>query len=228
MPFPDAVFAQHARFDPLVKLAQLWDRMRRPARSPEHRRLVDHHVGNAVLAHAVPIAVGEPAGAHHGSGLVRGPEAENETTPELIAMVREHKLQHTAIAGRVIGCALAVPAVLVATDEDKILAAYRRQLADGHLQLAPAILNLGVQAHTHGPVRQLIKQIAAVDAGDADAGNDRHLGLDGLGRWVPPGGLHRPQRQRRIFGVTPVAHDLGGRTHQRGDALLLVAPGRIG
>src|SRR5215468_9011896 len=104
--------------------------MRRPARRSEHRRLVDHHVGNTMLAHAVPIAVGEPAGAHHGSSLMRGPEAEYETAPEFFAMACENagKLQHAGIAGGVVGSALAIPAVLVATDEDKILS-NRRQLA---------------------------------------------------------------------------------------------------
>src|SRR5262245_60168785 len=114
MPLWDSIAAEHAPFDAFVKFPQLQRRMRRPACCSQHPRLIDHHVSDRMLAHAVPIPVGKPAGAHHGPSLVCGPKAEHEPTSELVAVSCEYssKLEHAGIAGRVIWCTFAVPAVL--------------------------------------------------------------------------------------------------------------------
>ena len=83
--------------------------------------------------------------------------------------------------------------------------------------------------HTRtGPCLQHLAQLQAGGAGDADAGQRRHLGLVGLGRRVAPHRLHRAERHRRVLWVPPVHHHAAGRAHDGGDALLLVARGVIG
>src|SRR6185295_5163139 len=160
MPFWDAVTAEHAPFDVLVKLPQLQRRVRGPACRSEHPWLIDHHVSDRMLAYAVPIPIGKPARAHHGPGLVCGPEAEHEATSELVAMSCEYarKLEHAGTAGRVVRCTFAVPAVLVATHKDKVIPAAGSQLADRHLQIAPPVLDVGAQPHANRSLRKLIEE----------------------------------------------------------------------
>ena len=83
--------------------------------------------------------------------------------------------------------------------------------------------------HTRtGPALQHLAQLQAGGAGDADAGQRRHLGLVGLGRRIAPHRLHRAERHGRILRMPPVHHHAAGRAHDGGDALLLVARGMIG
>ena len=77
-----------------------------------------------------------------------------------------------------------------------------------------------------GPAFSISRSLRPGGAGDADAGQRRHLGLVGLGRRVAPDRLHRAERHRRVLRVPPVHHHAAGRAHERRDALLLV-PGRM-
>src|SRR6185436_8821590 len=85
-----------------------------PARGAGAGRLVDLQVGDRVLAQAVPVAVDEPGRADHGTGLVPGPEAGDETTAQLVAMLLEDACEfHDAgVAGGVVGRLRAGPGVL--------------------------------------------------------------------------------------------------------------------
>ena len=147
----------------LMKIAQLERRMRRPSRGAEHSGLIDHHVGDRVLAHAVPVAIREPAGADHRAGFVRGPESEHEAATQLVAMPREHarKLVHAGIAGGIVGRAFAVPAVLVAADQNEVLAGAPASSPIVICRSRQPFSTLVLQPDAHRPLRELIEQIAA-------------------------------------------------------------------
>src|SRR5262245_2731317 len=170
MPFWDAIATEHAPFDALVKLPQLQRRVRGPACCSEHRRLINHHVSDRMLADAVPIPVGKPAGAHHGPSLVCGPEAEHQAASELVAMSCEYasKLEHAGIAGGVIRRTFAIPTILMAANKDEVIPAAGRQLADRHLQIAPAVLDIGAQPHANRSLGKLIEEISSGGSGNAD------------------------------------------------------------
>ena len=101
-------------------------------------------------------------------------------------------------------------------------------LADRDLHGAPAVLDVGAEPHAHRPRLQHLAQLQAGRAGDADAGQRRHLGLVGLGRRIAPHRLHRAERDGRVLGMAPVHHHAAGGAHDGGDALLLVARRVVG
>src|SRR5215467_13495297 len=105
-----------------------------PARGAGARGLVDLQVGDRMRAQAVPVVVHKPGGADHGAGLMTGPEARNEPTPELVAVLLEYagKLENAGIARGIIGRLRAGPGILVSANDDKIIAA-APDLADGDL-----------------------------------------------------------------------------------------------
>ena len=119
------------------------------------------------------------------------------------------------------------PGVLVAADHHEIVRA-ALDLAHRDLHGPPAVLDVGAEPDAHRACLQHLAQLQAGGAGDADAGQRRHLALVGLGRRVAPHGLHRAERHGRVLWVPPVHHHAPGRAHDGGDALLLVARGMIG
>src|SRR5262249_32448358 len=215
--------------DLLMKALELGVRGRTPARSAGARGLIDLQIRDRVLAQPVPVAIDEPGRAHHGAGLVAGPEPEHEAAPQLVALLLEHpaELHDAGVAGGVVGRLRAGPGVLVPADHDEIVA-LALDLADRDLHRTPAVLDVGAKPHSHRALLKHLAQLQARAARDADARQRWHLGLEGLGRRIPPHRLARADRHRRIAGMAPVHHHAAACTHQPGYALLLVARRMVG
>src|SRR5216683_1945725 len=85
--------------------------------------LIDLEIGHAMAPQIIPVPVGVPRRSRHGAGLVRRPETEGQSAPQLVAMLHEHARQfHFAgVACGVVGCGLTRPAILMAADQHEII-----------------------------------------------------------------------------------------------------------
>src|ERR1700742_4356849 len=96
--------------------------------------------------------VREPGRARHRPGLVRRPEPEYQTAPQLGAMLVENPRQfhHAGVAGRVVGRRLAIPGILVTTDKNKVARTVDRHLSDRQVNVTPAIVDVGLEVDLDG------------------------------------------------------------------------------
>ena len=87
---------------------------------------------------------------------------------------------------------------------------------------------MSAQPDAHWPLGEKVEQISA---GAREMPMQGIVGISVLivsGVGLPQAGFTDPSGSARVLRITPVAHDLRGRAHDPGDALLLVSPGRIG
>ena len=117
----------------------------------------------------------------------------------------------------------------MAADDDEVLAAWRRDLANRDLYRSPPVLHLGSEPHRHlaGALAHFL-EAQPVRACDSDARYGRHFGVVVFRGRVAPYRFHRTEGNRFVLRMSPVHHDRAGRALEPGDALLLVARRGVG
>ena len=194
--------------------------------------LVDLEIGAGVIAQQIPVAIGKPGGARHGSGFMGRPETEHESASQLVLVLLEHarQLDHDGVSRCVVGGGFAGPRVLVSAHDDEVVRLSpfrRRQLCSRDLYRTPAVGNMRSQPDLDGPLCTQVLELQTGDARNANARNGCHLALVGLGCRVTPHRLDRAEGHGRVFRVPPVHHHRADGALHGGDALLLVTTWRI-
>ena len=103
---------------------------------------------------------------------------KHQAAAQLVAVLLEdpREFQDAGIAGGVVGGLRARPGILVAADHHEVVAAGRLDLAGRDLHRPPAILDIRPHADAHRALADHLPQLQPGGAGDADAGQGRHLG----------------------------------------------------